>query len=60
MLADECEQLLVLLRIAKVRQVRLHDENADRPAVAELERNPQPVLGQIADQFDFAELVRAS
>ena len=30
MLADEREQLLVLLRIANVRQVRLHDEDADR------------------------------
>jgi hypothetical protein len=44
MLADEREELLVLLRIANVRQVRLHGEGADRAAVVGLERNPQPVL----------------
>ena len=49
MLADEREQLLVLLGVANVRQVRLHGEDADRAAVVGLERDAQPVLAENAE-----------
>ena len=54
---DEREQLLVLLAVANVLRVRLHDEDADRPPLG-LERDAEParVLRDGSDELDLALL----
>ncbi len=53
-LADEGEQLLVLLGEVEARCVRRNSEDADRSPLGRVERNAQPVFGSLADQLDLA------
>ena len=52
-LADEREQIPVLLRVANLLRVRLHHEHADRRSLG-FERHAEPVLALRADEVELA------
>jgi hypothetical protein len=54
-LADERQQLLVLLRVADILGVALHDEDAERPPLG-VERYAEPVDSVLPDDLDLASL----
>ena len=59
-LADEGEQLHVLIGVVNVGRVRLHDEDADRAGVCGFERDAQPVRGEFADHVELAQFDHSS